>query len=85
MILANGSLYAIGKGSYGRLGVGDSTNHSAPQRVKFGEDSEPVKIKMVCRLSPKLFWSLVSFIAVSVVDGNLNEFLLIFLLSLCID
>jgi len=37
----------MGRGSYGRLGLGDSTNHNVPQRVRFGSESENIKIRMV--------------------------------------
>ncbi|XP_067933208.1 probable E3 ubiquitin-protein ligase HERC1 [Watersipora subatra] len=48
LTLSNGQLYAVGKGSYGKLGLGDSTNHSTFQRVKFGEDDEHIRI---CKVS----------------------------------
>ena len=40
----------MGKGSYGRLGLGDSTNHATPQRVRFKDETDSVKLKMVSSL-----------------------------------
>lgn len=47
LVLPGGALYAMGKGSYGRLGLGDSTNQVVPQRVRFGEAPDIVQIKYV--------------------------------------
>lgn len=44
----------MGKGSYGRLGLGDSANHSSPQKVKFGDSSDSVNIKMVSHVTDTL-------------------------------
>lgn len=46
-MLTSGELYAMGKGSYGRLGLGDSTNHSTPQRVRFADTKSNMTTKMV--------------------------------------
>ena len=40
----------MGKGSYGRLGLGDSTNHATPQRVRFKDETDIIKLKMVSNL-----------------------------------
>ena len=50
LILNSGALYAMGKGSYGRLGLGDSTNHATPQRVRFKDETDSIKLKMVSSL-----------------------------------
>ena len=35
LIQSDGSVYGCGKGSYGRLGLGDSSSQSQPKRLSF--------------------------------------------------
>lgn len=44
MVHNDGSVYACGKGSYGRLGLGDSNNQPKPKKLNFDPSNKMKRI-----------------------------------------